>query len=399
MPEMPRSVTQRLVRHGADRRRLCVGLTLALPAAALTSGTARTHRVGEGERFKTLQDALKAARSGDVIEVRPADYRGESAVLEFPRLTIRGLGRGVVFHADGQHAEGKAILVVRGDLVLENLEFRGARVPSGNGAGIRFESGHLAVRRCRFFDNEMGILTANEADMQLEVVDCEFGAAPHHEGVLHHLLYVGRIGAFSVSGSRFSQGWRGHLLKSRAQHNRVLYNYLVDGPAGEASYELEFPEGGRNVVVGNVIAQSATSQNPDLLSMGAEARGSGSHSLVLAHNTFVNLGDTSARFLHLWQERLAGDVQVQAINNLLAGTGQWPVGAVEDGGGNRRVDLGELRDPIGGDFHVRSDSALIGAAVPSSRPYTPTVEFVLPAGTRLIAAGTKLTPGAFSSVD
>ena len=399
MREVPRCLNQRLVRQRADRRRWCIGLGLALPVAALASETSRTHRVGEGERFKTLQDALKAARSGDVIEVRPADYRGESAVLDFPRLTIRGLGRGAVFHADGQHAEGKAILVVRGDIVLENLELRGARVPDGNGAGIRFESGRLAVRRCRFFDNEMGILTANEGDMQLEVVDCQFGAAPRHEGALRHLLYVGRIGAFSVSGSRFGQGWRGHLLKSRAQHNRVLYNYLVDGPTGEASYELEFPEGGQNIVVGNVIAQSARSQNPDLLSMGAEARGGARHSLVVAHNTFVNLGDASARFLHLWRERLTGDVQVQAINNLLAGPGQWPVGAAEDGDGNRRVQLEQLRDPLGGDFRLRSESALIGAAVHSSRLYTPTAEFALPAGTRLLVAGTKLTPGAFSSAN
>jgi hypothetical protein len=178
----------------------------------------------------------------------------------------------------------------------------------------------------------------------------------------------------------------------------VLYNYLVDGPTGEASYELEFPEGGRNVVVGNVIAQSAKSQNPDILSMGAEARGGASHSLLLAHNTFVNLGSASARFLHLWHERLTGDVQVQAINNLLAGPGQWSVGADKDGSGNRRAELGQLRDAISGDFRVRSDSSLIGTAVASSL-YTPAAEFVLPAGTRLLAAGTKLSPGAFSSAD
>jgi hypothetical protein len=38
-----------------------------------------------------------------------------------------------------------------------------------------------------------------------------------------------------------------------------------------ASYELEFPEGGVAVVVGNVIAQSADSPNPIVVAYGAES--------------------------------------------------------------------------------------------------------------------------------
>jgi hypothetical protein len=90
----------------------------------------------------------------------------------------------------------------------------------------------------------MGILTANSADLTLEVIDSEFGDAPHHQGDLHHLLYVGRIGKFVLRGSRFSNGYLGHLVKSRARENHILYNLLVDGAGGKASYELEFPNGG-----------------------------------------------------------------------------------------------------------------------------------------------------------
>ncbi len=327
--------------NGTDRRRCCLQLATALPftCSAQSAATAvRTHRVGAGERLRTLQDAIGAATSGDVIELLPGEYRGDVAVAALPRLTIRGLGSGAVLHADGQNAEGKAILVVRGDVVVENLEFRGARVPAGNGAGVRFERGRLTMRRCRFFDNEMGILTANETDMELDVVDCEFGAAPHHGGLLHHLLYVGAIGTFSVRGSRFGQGWRGHLLKSRAQRSRVIGNRLDDRPSGEASYELEFPNGGHNVVVGNLIAQSAQTQNPDLLSMGAEARDGLGGSLVLAHNTFVNAAGAEARFVHVWTDRLAGDTPVQVTDNLFVGAGQLDLPPAWDGGGNRRFD-------------------------------------------------------------
>jgi hypothetical protein len=330
---------------GQARRKLVLALAAPLLVRAQAS-TGRTLRVGPSERFHTLHDAVRAAGTGDVIEIQPGEYHGDVAIAEVPRLTIRGLGAGAVFHADGAHAEGKAILVVRGDVTLENLEFRGARVPAGNGAGIRFERGRLAVRRCRFFDNEMGILTANGADMALDVVGCEFGAAPRHEGMLHHLLYVGTIGAFSIKGSRFSGGWRGHLLKSRAQRSRVLYNQLDDRPSGEASYELEFPNGGENVVVGNLIAQSALTQNPALLSMGAEAHDGMGGSLVLANNTLVNAAGPEARFVHVWTDRLAGGGSVRMTNNLFAGPGQLDLPPAWDDGGNRRIDLDTFVKPL-----------------------------------------------------
>ncbi|MFM9915514.1 MAG: hypothetical protein ACKVOX_06880 [Rhizobacter sp.] len=314
-----------------------------LPSCAL--GGERIHRVGTGERFRHLQDAINAAGSGDVIEVQPGDYHGDVAVVEVPHVTIRGVGSGAVFHADGQHAEGKAMLVVRGDVVIENIEFRGARVPTGNGAGIRFERGRLAVRGCRFFDNEMGILTASDPGMALDVVDCEFGAAPRHEGMLHHLLYVGTIGTFSIRGSRFSGGWRGHLLKSRAGQSRVINNRLDDRPAGEASYELEFPNGGHNVVAGNLLAQSALTQNPDLLSMGAEARDGMTGSLVLADNTFINMAGPRARFVHVWTDRLAGDTPIRMSRNQFAGPGRLHLPPQWDDGGNQRLALDAVSSP------------------------------------------------------
>jgi hypothetical protein len=90
----------------------------------------------------------------------------------------------------------------------------------------------------------MGILTGNVADSVLEVEDSEFGEAPRHAGGLHHLLYAGTIARLSVRGSRLQQGFRGHLIKSRARESSILYNLIVDGVGGRASYELEFPNGG-----------------------------------------------------------------------------------------------------------------------------------------------------------
>ena len=157
--------------------------------------------VGAQEKIKTIGEAAGLAKDGEVVDIRPGDYRGQTAVWHQNNLTIRGSGKRPVMLADGKSAEGKAIWIVRGNNVrIENIEFRGARVADFNGAGIRFESGQLIVQRCAFFDNEMGILTANRADMTLEISDSEFGSAPETAGDLHHLLYVARHCAIRAHG-------------------------------------------------------------------------------------------------------------------------------------------------------------------------------------------------------
>lgn len=379
----------------SSRRLACVAAaTLWLPAPARAGG--RTLAVGPGERLRSLAEAVRAAVDGDTIELQPGDYRGDVTAISQRGLTVRGLGDGAVLHADGQHAEGKAIVVARGDITMDNVEFRGCRVPSGNGAGIRFERGRLQLRRCRFHDNEMGLLSASEPDMALQLVDCEFGSAPRHPGLLHHLLYVGEIGSFHVQGSRFEQGYRGHLLKSRARRSTVLGNWLVDGPLGEASYELEFPNGGDNLVAGNVIAQSTATQNPTIVSMGAEAGPGFTGRLRLVHNTLVNHAAAEARFVQVWTERLPGNTLVWMANNLFAGPGQSHLPDEFDGGGNRRVALDALTSASSADYRLAVKSPLLGSAAPIPGGLPTLLEFTAPRGTRSLP-NRPLSPGALQS--
>ena len=124
------------------------------------SARTTTLRVAPAGPLTRVADALQLAADGDTIEVMPGEYRGDVAVITQRQLTIRGIGRRPVFSADGRDAEGKAIWVVRdGDIRVENIEFRGARVADGNGAGIRFERGRLHLLRCAFFDNDIGLLS------------------------------------------------------------------------------------------------------------------------------------------------------------------------------------------------------------------------------------------------
>ena len=164
-----------------------------------------------------LETALSQAKDGDTIELLPGEYRGH-VVLEQRRLTLRGMagGKPPLITGDGKAGAAKALWTVRGGQVtLQNLEFRGARSTAGSGAGVRQEGGELLVRECQFFDNEHGLLSTNDDKAQLRIESSVFGLAPKVVGGLHHLLNVGRIASFHVSGSRFQQGFEGHLIKSR----------------------------------------------------------------------------------------------------------------------------------------------------------------------------------------
>ncbi|MDP3615444.1 MAG: hypothetical protein Q8R98_26700, partial [Rubrivivax sp.] len=158
----------------------------AVLLCALTAQAA-VHTVAPGQ---SLAAALKQAADGDEIQLLAGEHHAQVGVIHQKRLTLRGVGGRPVLHAAGASAEGKAILVVRdGDVHIDNIEFRGARVPDHNGAGIRFERGHLRVTRCAFIDNQNGILTANFGSAELTVQDSEFAQAPAGT-TLPHLLYA-----------------------------------------------------------------------------------------------------------------------------------------------------------------------------------------------------------------
>ena len=117
------------IRRGADGS-LTVQKTPE-PARTATDGATKpaTMRVGGQEKITSITEAAKRARDGEVIEIRPGDYRGQPAVWTQNNLVIRGVGARPVMIADGKSAKDKAIWVVRGGNVrIENIEFRGARV-------------------------------------------------------------------------------------------------------------------------------------------------------------------------------------------------------------------------------------------------------------------------------
>ncbi|MCK7493621.1 MAG: hypothetical protein MZW92_21510 [Comamonadaceae bacterium] len=381
-----------------SRRRAIAALAGGWALTARPAHPAEPLRVGPGRAFERIADAARAARDGDTIEVDAGTYRGDVAVFTQRRLTLRAAGGRARLVADGRAAEGKAIWVLRGgDFDVEGFDFEGRRVPGRNGAGIRFERGRLAVRDCRFVDNEMGLLTSNDPDAELEVERCELAHNLRPDGH-NHQLYAGAIRSLVVRGSYLHHASIGHLLKSRAAHNLIVHNRLTDERGGSASYELEFPNGGVAVVVGNLVQQNRETGNPILVSFGAEGWRGERQALVLAHNTLVDDRGGASRFVRVAP---GAAVELVAVNNLLCGDAE-PLEAAGPGTyrGNVRLPRTVFADADDHDYRPADARALAADAADAGRfdeqPLAPRFEYRHPRDLAPLA-GPARRPGALQT--
>ncbi len=370
---------------------------VAMAQSSEQQRTPRTIRVGKEYPVKTISAAANLAKDGDTIEIAAGDYLGDTAIWTQTKLKIRGIEGRPRLIAAGQAAEGKGIWVIRGgDIVIENIEFIGARVPHRNGAGIRLERGKLAVRRCVFTDNENGMLVGNDPSTILEIEDSEFGHNGAGDGQSHN-LYVGTIQSFIVQGSYFHHARVGHLLKTRARENFIYYNRLTDEPGGRASYELEFPVGGLAFVVGNLIEQGENTENPTIISFGAEGYRWSRNDLYLSHNTIVNDRVEGGVFI----VARPGSAYVKVLNNVLVGKGDLDLKTRADIGQSWKLDRSEFVLPEGFDFRLKPDSQAAGAADDPGEamgiPLRPTREYSYRVGTEHLPLTSSLNPGAFQT--
>jgi hypothetical protein len=371
------------------------GQAPALPERSVNG--AKVIHVGPQRQIKTLAQASRQVKDGDTVEVDAGDYAGDVAVWSKNKLNIRAIGGRVRLIAKGAAAEGKGIWVVRAqDLSVEGFEFSGATVPDHNGAGIRFEKGSMTVRDCIFVGNENGILTSNDPALVLKIENSEFSHNGYGDGLTHN-LYVGSIARLSVSGSYFHHARVGHLLKSRAAVNHIFYNRLTDEIGGQASYELEFANGGIAFVVGNIIQQGSQTENPTIVSYGSEDYKWPRNELYLVNNTLVDNRPQNGVFLRV----RPGSVVVRAVNNLLVGKGQLDSAAPGDYRNNINVDWDQFELAAREDYRLKRDSKLLGgevdAGAANGQSLMPQMEYHHPRSTvRLTEAARH--PGALQSV-
>ncbi len=266
------------------RRARFVAVVVALGGAASPSlARAATLMVGPGQTYAKPCDAIAAAQPGDEIDVDAAgSYDGDTCAWSTDNLTVKGVnGRAKIDDTGVAVAQQKGIFVIYAPTAtVENFELAGASISAAagnNGAGIRHQGLNLTVRGCYFHDNQDGILGAPLANGMpadgmgtVLVESSEFSHNGAGDGFSHN-MYLNHYASFTLRFSYSHDGNVGHLVKTRAYVNNILYNRLTDETGGQASYELDIPSAGTSYVIGNILEQAATTQNPAIVSYGEES--------------------------------------------------------------------------------------------------------------------------------
>ena len=231
--------------------------------------------------FWSLAAAFLGVQDGDVLVLSPGIYE-EAAVLAANGITIRAEPGA---HIKGQAIDGKAALVIDGDdTVIEGLECSGIKVRDRNGACIRLQGHNLTLSGVYFHDSEQGILTGQDKG-QVIVQDSLFerlGA-----GGKAHAIYMGG-GPDSVLIVRrvhiISSKDQGHGVKSRAV-STIIEDSVIASLGGVDSRLIDLPNGGMNVIRGNILQNGPNSANQDMIGIGLELKAASSN--AEAHRSIV----------------------------------------------------------------------------------------------------------------
>ena len=294
-------------------QKLCLSISL------FASGVgAATLTVGPGQQFATPCAALAVAADSDTIQIQAGLYSGDVCAFSQNNLTIQGVNGRPHLDANKKSAQNKGIWVPYGsNLVVDNIEFSGATSTSKNGAGIRASGVNWTVRNCYFHDNQEGILESNIAGSNILIEFTEFARNGYRDGMSHN-VYIGHSAQLTFRYNYSHDSTVGHLLKSRAAVNYVLYNRIT-GESGTGSYEIDLPNGGTSYVIGNLIQQGANSQNSTIvtyLEEGVNVQNPGMD-LYVINNSIVN-DRTSGTFISIGT---ADTVPVVIKNNIFVGPG------------------------------------------------------------------------------
>ena len=315
--------------------------------------------VGPGKTYATPCRAFAAAAHGDLIEIDAAgSYNGDVCAITRDNLTIRGVNGRPKINANGANAMGKGIWVVAGtNTTIENVEMFGAKVSDRNGSAIRLDGKHLTVRHSYLHDNENGILTNNDGVSDIVIEHSEFASNGYGDGRSHN-LYIGHVNSLVFRHNYSHDAKVGHNLKSRAQTNTISYNRFSSSGAGQPSYEIDLPNGGLAYVIGNVIQQPATNNNPGMLTFGVEGATNSKQELYLVNNTFVNDDASRGTFVFVGS---GVTTPVLMQNNVFAGAGTITNQATATNRTNYRATTVPFVDRANYDLRPASGSPLINA--------------------------------------
>ena len=292
-------------------------LVCFLITAVTTAVHAITYQVGPTRTYKVPSAVAGLVADGDIVEIDAGTY-SDCATWNKNNLILRGVGGRA--HIKDVVCSGKGIWNFNGNnITVEYIEFSGATNPDQNGAGIRGQGGAFTVRHSYFHNNDNGILcndpVAGTSDVLVEY--CEFGNNGFGDGYSHN-MYIGNMNSFTLRYSYTHHAKIGHEIKSRANKNYILYNRISDETSGTASRNIDLPNGGLAIIIGNLIEQGPNSGNSNLVAYGLEGFvNPAPQNIYVVNNTFVNNRSAGSSFVNV----ASGTGILKVVNNIFAGNG------------------------------------------------------------------------------
>jgi hypothetical protein len=271
--------------------------------------------VGAGQQFTTIAAAVAASQDGDTIQVQAGTYTNDFATIK-TKITIEGVGGMVHLLATEDPPNEKAIFVTQNDITLRNLEFSGAQVPDGNGAGIRYDgTGNLTIDNCYFHDNQDGLLAAANPAGSITITNSQFSHNGAGDGGTHN-LYVNEVGTLTVTNSYFHDAVVGHEIKSRADNTIIQGDTIVDGQSGTASYSIDLPDGGNATISNNLIEQGPQSENSAIIHIGNDGPFYANSSVSISNNVILNDLPSSSAVAVLNQSTITAGFTINQVFGL-----------------------------------------------------------------------------------
>jgi len=316
-----------------------------LAACLLSPATAETLRVGPGQKFATIEEAVSRSASGDSVlvyaQMNQKPYAHPAVIVRQSKLTIRGVGGRIRLDGAGYNYSGignapRAIFQFQPEAdgcVLEGFELFGARGEDHNGAGVRInQANRVTVRNCDIHHNDMGIMSNGDGSLRAATDQLIESCEIHHNGTskrpgYNHNLYLGGTSA-TLRYCDVHHSMTGHNVKSRCHVTRVESCYihhssnrefdLVDGK------ETGQPESDA-LLIGNVIFKDPDCRgNRNVIHFGQDGGGKHTGTLRLSFNTIVT------PFASAIMRLSAPGARAHLTGNLVVGAGRTIASPGED---------------------------------------------------------------------
>lgn len=319
--------------------------------------------VKSGTELDLPSKAAKIAKDGDVVML-DGEFPNDACIWTQNNLTILGLGNRAVLNSNGKTVQGKAVWVISGNnVIVENIEISGAKVPDKNGAAIRAEGTNLEIRNCYFHHNENGILAGANDQSSIKIFNSEFFANGYGDGYSHN-IYIGHIKEFVLNASYSHGAYIGHNVKSRASKNIITYNLISDDIDGQSSMLIDLPNGGLSYIIGNVLIKGSKAENRNAITYGTEGLTNSNKKVYIVHNTMLNSRNT-VTFLYSKEK---ADTAIFA-NNICTGSNIQSTALVsgeimeQNNFTSNSIEKLEFVNFANNDFSLKSNSPAIDDAV------------------------------------